>query len=230
MLAHPVGMAHGIALRAAALMLTAVLPASGAAPAAPAPAYDTQWWQEVDLTGMLSEHLAYLVTGVSRLSDDDPNPALTGGGAFLSWKQGAFDYTVGYIHAQLRNSANGSRLNADLPVAAVAGTWEAGGFALTDQLRIEDLYGVPGNPWRYRNLVSIGAATRHLKPLKEIAVSDEIFVDLESGQLTRNRLLAGPMFGVSTRSEITVDYVNERDVDKRPGRIQGALVDYTMHF
>jgi hypothetical protein len=223
-------MAHGITRRAAALMLTALLLPSGAAPAAQAPAYDTEWWQEVDLTGMLSDHLAYLVTGVSRLSDADPNPALVGGGAFLSWKQGAFGGTVGYIHAELRNAANGSRLNADLPVVAVAGTLKAGGFAITDQLRIEDLYGVPGNPWRYRNLVALGGTSPRLRPVKEIAVSDEIFVDLNSGQLTRNRLLAGPMFGVSPRSEITVDYVNERDVDKRPGRIQGALVDYTLHF
>jgi hypothetical protein len=71
-------MGTGMRARVAGALLSVGILGGVAARAAVAPAYDTEWWQEVDLTGMLSQHLAYLVTGVSRLSDHDPNPALTG--------------------------------------------------------------------------------------------------------------------------------------------------------
>jgi hypothetical protein len=100
----------------------------------------------------------------------------------------------------------------------------------SDTLRIEDLIGVPGNPWRYRNLVSIVESPRGWGPFKALALSDEIFIDLTSGRLTRNRLLAGPVIAVASRVELSLDYVNERDVDKRPGRIRGAFVDAAIRF
>ncbi len=214
------------------LVLTGVCSPIGAvhASAAQAPATDTQWWQQFDLAGTLSEHLAYLISGFSRFSDNDPNPALTGAGALVSWKQGALSYTLGYIHAQIRSPSNGSRLNADLPLAAIAGTIQKATFAVTDQFRLEDVYGVPGNPWRYRNLLAVSDSMPSLRPLGLVTISDEIFVDLHSGQLTRNRLLAGPQFELTRHSGVTLDYVNERDVDKRPGRIRGALIDWTVRF
>jgi hypothetical protein len=55
-----------------------------------------------------------------------------------------------------------------------------------------------------------------------MAVSDEVFVDLTSGRLTRNRLPAGPMIAVADHVDISVDYLNERDV--------GAFVDVTVRL
>jgi hypothetical protein len=148
------------------------------------PDTDTQWWQELDLVGSLPDHWSYLIAGFSRLSDDDPNPALTGGAAFLTWTHGPLGVTLGYLHAQVRLPSSGFLLDADLPIAAVTGTVTSGSFSFSDRLRIEDLIGVPKDPWRYRNLVSIVSSPRGFSPVKALAISDEVFFDLTSGRLT----------------------------------------------
>ncbi len=194
------------------------------------PETDTQGWQELDLVGTLSDHWSYLLAGFSRFSDKDPNPALTGGAAFVTWSHGALGATLGYLHAQVRLPSSGVRLNADLPIAAITGTLTAGPLSLSDRLRIEDLIGVPGDPWRYRNLVSIVSSPRGLGRLEALAVSDEVFFDLNSGRLTRNRLLAGPTIAVADRVNISLDYLNERDVGGLPGRIQAGFVDIAIRL
>ena len=194
------------------------------------PESDVQWWQQLDITGSLPDHWSYLVTGFSRFSDADPNPALRGAGAFFTWNHGAFGYSWGYLHAQLRRPSSGDRLDADVPLVAVTGTVGAGLFTLSDRLRVEDLIGVRGNPWRYRNLVSIAASPGSRGCRESLGLSDEIFVDLTSGRLTRNRLLLGPGFALTRRIQISLDYVNERDIGARPGRIQGAFVDIVMRI
>jgi len=194
------------------------------------PAMDSQWWQELDLVGSLPDHWSYLIAGFSRFSDDDPNPALTGGAAFVTWTHGALGATLGYLHAQVRLPATGFRLNADLPIAAMTGTLSSGPFSFSDRLRIEDLIGVPGDPWRYRNLVSIVSSPKGCGRLKALAVSDEVFVDLASGRFARNRLLAGPIIALADRVDIALDYVNERDVGALPARIQAAFLDIAVRL
>jgi|GEM_PF-3972007 hypothetical protein len=194
------------------------------------PETDTQWWQELDLVGSLPDHWSYLIAGFSRFSDDDPNPALTGGAAFFTWTHGALGASLGYLHAQVRLPSSGDRLNADLPIAAITGTLKTGPFSFSDRLRIEDLIGVPGDPWRYRNLVSLVSCPKGLGRVHALAISDEVFVDLTSGRLSRNRLLAGPVIGVADRVDISLNYVNERDVGGRPGRIEGAFVDIAVRL
>jgi hypothetical protein len=194
------------------------------------PETDTQWWQELDLLGSLPEHWSYLVAGFSRFSDNDPNPALTGAAAFFTWNHDAFGATLGYLHAQVRLPSSGVRLNADLPIAAITATLKAGPFSFSDRFRIEDLIGVPGDPWRYRNLVSIVLSPRGFGRLSAVAVSDEVFVDLNSGRLTRNRLLTGPVIAVADRVDISLDYVNERDVGGIPRRIQAGFVDIAVRL
>jgi hypothetical protein len=194
------------------------------------PETDTQWWQELDLVGALPDHWSYLIAGFSRFSDDDPNPALTGGAAFFTWTHGALGASLGYLHAQVRLPSSGDRLNADLPIAAITGTINAGPFSFSDRLRIEDLIGVPGDPWRYRNLVSIISSPKGLGHVQALAISDEVFFDLTSGRLSRNRLLAGPVISVARGVDISVNYLNQRDVGGRPGRIEGAFVDIAVRL
>jgi hypothetical protein len=192
---------------------------------------DTQWWQELDLVGSLPDHWSYLLAGFSRFSDNDPNPALAGGGAFLTWTHGALGATLGYLHAHLRLPPAGSRLDADLPVAAITGrTLKSGSLSFSDRLRIEDLIGVPGDPWRYRNLLSVVSSSERIRPLKALAISDEIFFDLTSGRLSRNRLLAGPVIAVADRVAVSLDYLNQRDVGGHPGRIEGAFLDIAIRL
>jgi hypothetical protein len=194
------------------------------------PDTDTQWWQELDLVGPLPDHWSFLLSGFSRFSDNDPNPALTGGAAFLTWTHGPLGATLGYLHAQVRLPSSGFRLDADLPIAAVTGTLTSGSFSFIDRLRMEDLIGVPGDPWRYRNLVSIVSSPGGFKPVKALAVSDEVFFDLTSGRLTRNRLLAGPVIAMTDRVDISLEYVNQHDVGGSPGRIEGAFVDIAVRL
>jgi hypothetical protein len=222
---------HGSQRRRAALLGLLLLFAWLDAGARTAGATDTQWWQELDLVGSFADRWSYLVAGFSRFSDTNPNPALTGEGAFLTWTSGAIGYSLGYLHAQVRLPSSGARLDADLPVAAVTGSLNAGAVHCSDTLRMEDLIGVPGNPWRYRNLLSISAYPGAARaPLKALAISDEVFIDLTSERMTRNRLLMGPMFAVGERLELSLAYVNQHDVDKRPGRIQGMLLDVMVRL
>jgi hypothetical protein len=205
----------------------------GAAPFAAAravPAYDTQWWQEIDLAGSMGEPCSYLVSAFSRFSDNDPNPALTGGAAFVTYSQGGFGYTLGYLHAQVKLPSSGKLLDANLPIAAVTGTLHFDRVTVADRLRIEDLIGVPGDPWRYRNLVFIGVQPRDRTVVKSWGVSDEVFIDMTSGRLSRNRLLAGPVFSLPHHIDLAFDYLNERDVGGLPGRIQGAFLDLQLRL
>jgi len=212
------------------LALAALAPSPVPASSRAVPETDTQWWQELDLVGSLPDHWSYLLAGFSRFSDNDPNPAIVGGGAFVTWTHGALGATLGYLHAQLRLPPAGSRLDADLPIAAITGTLKSGSFSLRDRLRIEDLIGVPGDPWRYRNLLSIVASSENIRPLKALAISDEVFVDLTSGRLSRNRLLAGPVIAVADRVDVSLDYLNQRDVGGRPDRIVGAFLDIAVRL
>jgi hypothetical protein len=218
-------MARSLPPLAAILLLVPI-----AAHARPTPADDTQWWQELDLTGSLARQFTYLVAGFTRFSDNDPNPALSGAGGFLTFTQGSLAYTLGYLHAQVRIPGNGDRLNADLPIAAATGTIKSGFVTLSNRLRVEDLIGVPGHPWRYRNLLSVNAAPSGWGPIQALVVSDEIFIDLNPSGLARNRLILGPVFGVSKRFTLSLDYVNERDIGARPGRIRGASIDASVHL
>jgi hypothetical protein len=205
----------------------------GGAPVAAArevPQYDTQWWQELDLAGSLSDPWSYLVTGFTRFSDNDPNPALTGGGGFVTYTQGAFGYTLGYLHAQVKLPSSGGKIDADLPIAALTGTLHLEQVTVADRLRLEDLIGVPGDPWRYRNLLSVAVEPRGLSAIKSWGVTDEVFIDMTSGRLSRNRLLAGPVFALSRHVDLSCDYLNERDVRSLPGRIQGAFLDVTLRL
>jgi hypothetical protein len=216
---------------AGALAVLAIL--VGGAPAVTArdvPEYDTQWWQELDLAGSLSDPLSYLVSGFTRFSDKDPNPALTGGGGFVTYTQGAFGYSLGYLHAQVKLPSSGGKIGANLPLAALTGTLHLEQVTVADRLRIEDLIGVPGDPWRYRNLLFAGVEPGSWSPIKSWGVSDEVFIDMTSGRLSRNRLLAGPVFALSRHVELSCDYLNERDVRSLPGRIQGAFLDVTLRL
>jgi hypothetical protein len=183
----------------------------------------------LDLVGSLPDHWSYLIAGFSRFSDNDPNPALTGGAAFFTWTHGPLAASLGYLHAQVRLPSSGLRLNADLPIAAITGTLKSGPFSFSDRLRIEELIGVPGDPGRYRNLVSIVSSPKGFG-LEALAVSDEVFVDLTSGRLTRNRLLAGPMFELADRVDLSLNYLNEHDLDGRPARIEGAFVEIAFRL
>jgi hypothetical protein len=212
------------------MVLAALAPAAVPASSRLVPATDTQWWQELDLVGSLPDHWSYLVTGFSRFSDHDPNPAIVGGGAFFTWTHGALGASLGYLHAQLRLPATGNRLDADLPIAAITGTLKSGSFSFSDRLRIEDLIGVPGDPWRYRNLVSIVSSSERFRPVRALAISDEVFVDLTSGRLSRNRLLAGPVIAVADRVDVSLDYLNQRDVGGHPGRTEGAFLDFSVRL
>ena len=191
---------------------------------------DTQWWQDLDLAGSMGTQWSYLVAGFSRFSENDPNPALRGGGAFVTYTQGALGYTLGYLHADVRLPSSGSQIEANLPIAAVTGTLHLAQVTVADRLRIEDLIGVPGDPWRYRNLLFVGVAPRRSTIVKSWGITDEVFIDMTSGRLSRNRLLAGPVLSLSRRIEVSFDYLNERDVGTLPGRIQGAFLDMTLRL
>jgi hypothetical protein len=198
--------------------------------AGPAPARDTEWWQELDATTSLAGDWRLTINGFSRFGDATPNPVLTGGGLSTAYSRGAFSYAGGVLYAALRSPANGARLDVELPFAAVTGTVELGGFAVSDRLRIEDVVGVRGDPWRYRNQVGIVRHRRQDPGAAYVFASDEIFMGVDPQRFTRNRLLAGWGVPLRRRAVAEIAYLNQDNAGQRPGRIQGLSVTLKLGF
>jgi hypothetical protein len=195
-----------------------------------APARDTEWWQELDATTALSGDWHLTISGFSRLGDATPNPVLTGGGVSGAYSSGSFSYAGGVLYAALRSAATGARLDVELPFAALTGTVELGEFAFSDRLRIEDVVGVKGDPWRYRNQVGITRRWRQDSCSVYLFATDEIFMAVDPQRFTRNRLLAGWGVPVARRAVAEVAYLNQDSAGQRPGRIQGLSVTLKVGF
>jgi hypothetical protein len=186
--------------------------------AAATPASDGQVWSEIDLDARLSEPILITATVVDRLGDGLPNPTLWGGGLTAdirltpSWSIGGGAYAV-----QVRLPPSGAGLNATLPLAYVTGDGLIAGFLISDRNRVEDVVGVPGNPWRYRNRLMLAHALQSILPFRSIFVSDEIFYDFGHQRVSRNRAQLGVALAPWGAADVQLYLMRQDDAFARPG-------------
>jgi hypothetical protein len=183
-----------------------------------APASDAQLWTELDLTKAVSDRLAFTATLTDRLGDGLPNPTLWGGGLTgefrlsPTWSIGGGAYAV-----QVRSASSGHRVNANLPLAYLTGAWEVAGVRLSDRNRFEDVLGVPGHPWRYRNRLQVDRPLQGLPPIRSIFASDEVFYDFGHERFSRNRAQVGITLAPAGPAAIQIYYMRQDDTYARPG-------------
>jgi hypothetical protein len=183
-----------------------------------APSSDSQVWTEIDLTKAVSDRFTLTATLADRLGDGLPNPTLWGGGLTgelrlsPNWSVGGGAYEV-----QARSASSGHRLDATLPLAYVTGAWEVAGMRLSNRNRIEDVLGVPGHPWRYRNRLQVDRPIEGLPPVRSIFASDEVFYDFDHERFSRNRAQVGVTLAPAGPAAIQIYYMRQDDAYARPG-------------
>ena len=172
---------------------------------------NSQLWGELDISASPSPDWRLTALTVDRNGEGLPNPTLFGGGLTLDRRLGHWTVTVGDLAAAARNPITGARLNVDLPLASLAYDATVAGLLISDRNRIEDLVGVPGDPWRYRNRLSVERPLEGLGPLVSAFASEEVFYDLSKQQWSRSRATIGVGFRAAADAELRVYYLRQDD-------------------
>jgi hypothetical protein len=205
-----------VALASAAVV--AGLVGASAAPAAATPASDDQVWSEIDLDAHLSERILLTAAVVDRQGEGPPNPTLWGGGLTAdfrlspNWSIGGAAYEV-----QVRAPPSGARLNATLPLAYVTGDLSVSGVHISDRNRLEDVISVPGDPWRYRNRLTLEHPLQSILPVRSIFISDEIFYEFSRQRLSRNRAQIGVTLAPLGPADFLLYLMRQDDAFAWPG-------------
>ena len=141
------------------------------------------------------------------------------GGLIVDYHLGNWTLSAGDLEAVARNPRSGARLDVNLPLASFTYSWHLGDFHISDRNRVEDLDGVPGNPWRYRNRVSVEHTVTGLGPVSSVFVTDEAFLDLQTVQWTRNRTQLGFTVDIARRAQLQLYYLRQDDRVALPSAI-----------
>lgn len=190
----------------------AVLAALGLLAAAKAHAApDTQVWSELDVSG--SPAPGWTITGLAvvRQSDTLYNPTLWGGGAIIDRRIGDLTLSLGDLAVVARSAGSGARRTVNVPLAAVTVGHRFGSWTVSDRNRFEQLRGIPGEPWRYRNRLEIDRDLTGTGPLTSLFVSEEAFYDLTAHQWTRSRAQAGLVLRAARNASVKVYYLRQDD-------------------
>jgi len=183
------------------------------------PRSDTQFWTEADLTVRVTASASMTCLGVIRDGSGLPNPALAGGGGTLDINDGPWTFTAGNLWVVVRSPASGHRTAVDLPLGAVSYEWSFAGVSFSDRNRAENLIGIPGDPWRYRNRVLIDYPVTSLGPIKTLFASDEVFFDFGHDQWSRNRAQFGVVLPVQPNIQMQIYYMRQDDRFSHPGAL-----------
>jgi hypothetical protein len=200
--------------------LLALLLALAASPASASSLTDNaQAWGEIDVAASFAPGWRVTALSVLRAGQALPNPALWGGGAIADRKLGDLTLSAGDIEVVVRNSVSGDRLDVNVPLAAISYGWKWAGFEVSDRNRFEDLIGVPGDPWRYRNRVDIEHPVTGLGPVSAIFANEEVFYDFGARQWERSRAQIGLALTAAPDAELRIYYLRQDDRFARPRTI-----------
>jgi hypothetical protein len=195
------------------ILFVLVILAAGRATAADLRA-NAQVWEEVDVSASLSRDWKLTGMSVAREGDGIPNPSLWGGGLTLDRRFGDLTISVGDLAVVTRSAVTGKRTDVDLPLAALSYSWRIGGFKVSDRNRFEDLVGALGDPWRYRNRISVEHPLAHMAPIVSVFANEEGFYDLHAGSWSRSRAEVGLGLAVVRGADLKIYYLRQ---DNRSG-------------
>jgi hypothetical protein len=214
--------------RIAGLIWASSLLIGVSAASAGVPETNAQVWGEVDVALPVTSTVSATVLGVVRDGDGLPNPALAGGGLTLEARAGSWGFTAGDLWVAVRGSASRKALDVDVPLIAVTYSWSFAGVAFDERNRIERLYGVSGDPWRYRNPLQVAHPLKRLGPIGSVFASDEIFYDFARRSWSRNRAQVGFGLPIDRREQIQVYYLRQDDRYARPGALNALGLTYKV--
>jgi hypothetical protein len=172
---------------------------------------DAQLWQELDVFAPLGPNVTATFIGVSREGDTLPNPTLYGGGAMVDLRYGPWTITAGDLWVTARKPTNGDDVEVNVPLVALTYSLNYQGLAISDRNRFEDLTGLPGDPWRYRNRLMFEHPVSGLGPVSGLFMSDEVFYDLARDRWSRNRAQAGIEIPLPRSAFLQVYYMRQDD-------------------
>lgn len=178
------------------------------------PKNDGQFWAEIDTTANIAPRTTATVLATSRIGDDLPNPALSGGGLQLDFVDGPWALSGGALFVGVRNAGTGATTDVQLPLFAVTYSQKMAGVTISDRNRIEQLDGIPGSPTRFRNRLSIDFPTHNCGPISHAFVDDEGFYDFATSRWTRNRAQIGVGLPLTSSTEVQVFFLRQ---DNRSG-------------
>ncbi len=189
-----------------------------------------QFWGELDVSATLAPGWRLTALSVARDGEGLPDPALWGGGAILDRRFGDLTVSVGDLAVVARSPLSGARLDVDVPLIAVSYKWSIAGFAVSDRNRLEDLIGVPADPWRYRNRLTLEHPVAGIGPLSSIFASEEIFYDLRMRQWTRSRGQIGVGMAAGHDAELRLYYLRQDDRAALPRAINALGVTLAIEL
>ena len=168
------------------------------------PSPDIEGWNELDLSAALRHRVTVTVPVVLRNSASLSDPELFGVGPI-------FDFSVlrhvtvtgGYLFVKLPNIGSGYTVH--VPLAAVTFNQKFGRLQASDRNRAEGLIGIPKNPIRYRNKLTLDLPLRSGR--WEPFVTDEAVYDFSKSFWSQNRFQAGIGREIGPRLRLDVYYM-----------------------
>ncbi len=186
---------------------------------------DFEAWSEVDIYLPLSGRLNLLCPATIRVSDTLRNPVLVGFGPSLNIAvTKRVLITAGYLYVDVPHIGSGFKVN--VPLAAITLSRTFSRWEFSDRNRGERLYGLPSNPFRYRNRV--GGQFRFDEKWRLFA-SDEIFYDFGASSWNQNRLIAGIATTVNPYVTVDLFYLRRTVQSAPPGTTDGVGITLELH-
>jgi hypothetical protein len=190
------------------LLWSVILASMGRAEANPGD-IDSQLWGEVDVRGVVGG-VDLTALGVMRQSASLPDPTLIGGGLIVgTGLGGSWSVEAGDLWVRAKTAA-GAAIDVDVPLVAAIYRWSLGDVTMGERLRFEQLTGIPGEPWRYRNRLD-AAYPIDLGLVRGIVASDEIFYDFGQSAWSRNRAQLGVEVASGGPTMLTIGYLRQDD-------------------
>jgi hypothetical protein len=167
--------------------------------------------------------VALTALGVDRSSVQLANPQLGGIGVVADFRANSLlTFSLGYIYAGLPNTVKG--FTVDAPLAAVTLGRAFGRWSIRGRSRAERLYGIPTEPYRYREKIDVSYA---LVPRLHLFANDEDFYQFGINRWNQNRAQVG--FNKVVNDALSVDlFYLQRNTTSQPKATKGLGV--TVHL
>lgn len=169
----------------------------------PVAASDFEVWSELDLTRSINDRVSVMVPTLIRSSAGLPNPQLFATGATVDFGVSRYlTVTGGYLFGDLPEI--GAGVQAHLPLVAVTARYKIRRLTIADRNRVEKLYGIPGDPVRYRNRLALDFEFHRSW---HAFLMDEALRDVSAGIWNENRFEAGAGRKLTNRTALDVYYL-----------------------
>lgn len=133
------------------------------------------------------------------------------------------NFSLGLNYRHIYEKKSGKFKEENRPHINAIYKWELLGFKVDDRSRLEYRhFDYQVDSWQYRNKANIKLPWKITKLEAQIYLADEIFVNLNEGELTRNRFYSG--FGLTLAKNIKIDIYYLLQRSKSSGKWVNANV------